>query len=169
MDLIKCKSVITHWVGKYKYVLVVLLVGIVLMTVPDRTEVKNEILTGARSNESATENMEDKLAGILSHISGAGTVEVMLTVAQGECIIYQTDSTYSQSDGNMDSRTETILITDSDRNESGLVHQKNPPIYQGAIILAQGAEDSRIKLAIVEAVMDITGLGADRISVLKMR
>ena len=61
------------------------------------------------------------------------------------------------------------MITDSNRNETGLIHQRNPPKYQGAIILAMGADDPAVKLAIVDAVSNVTGLGADKISVLKMQ
>jgi stage III sporulation protein AG len=93
----------------------------------------------------------------------------MLSISQSEKTIYQTDSTYSQSDDHADSRTQTILISDNQRNETGLVHQKHSPVYQGAIVLAEGADLASVKLAIVDAVSDITGLGADKISVLKMK
>ena len=61
------------------------------------------------------------------------------------------------------------MTTDSDRNETGLVHQINPPVYLGAVVLAQGADNPVVKLSIVEAVSKVTGLGADKISVLKMQ
>ena len=114
-------------------------------------------------------DLEKRLEEMLCALHGAGQVKVMLSVSQGEQTIYQTDSTYSQGENNADSRTQTIVITDSDRNETGLVHQRNPPKYLGAIILSQGADDPGVKLAIVEAVGDVTGLGADKISVLKMQ
>ena len=101
-------------------------------------------------------------------MKGAGKVDVLLTVSQGERTIYQTDSSYSQGETATDTRTQTILITDSQRNETGLVHQINPPVYQGATVLTQGADEPAVKLAIVDAVSDATGLGADKITVLKM-
>ena len=62
-----------------------------------------------------------------------------------------------------------MIITDSDRKEEGLITQVDPPVYQGAIIVCQGADRGAVRLAIVEAVSRVTGLGADRISVLKMK
>ena len=169
MDFVTLKSRISEYIGKYKYVWIVLLVGVVLMMLPERKKDDATIQIQAAS-ESATEfSIEDRLGEILSHVAGAGKVKVMLSVSQGERTIYQTDTTYSQTTDHTDSRTQTILIKDDDRSESGLVHQRIPPTYQGAIILAQGADDPAVKLAIVEAVSDVTGLGADRISVLKMR
>jgi stage III sporulation protein AG len=126
----------------------------------------DEIPTGNIQEECS---MEDRLQEILSCIQSAGKVKVMLSISQSEKTIYQTDSTYSQSDDHADSRTQTILISDNQRNETGLVHQKHSPVYQGAIVLAEGADLASVKLAIVDAVSDITGLGADKISVLKMK
>ena len=169
MDIVKLKNRITEAIGKYKYVGIVLLAGVILMMLPGK-DIQNTAKPLQQTTESTGENsLQEQLEKILGEIAGAGKVKVMLAVAQGERIIYQTDSAYTQSENNTDSRTQTILITDSNRNETGLVHQKNPPVYQGAIVLAQGADNPSVKLAIAEAVSDITGLGTDRISILKMR
>lgn len=168
MDVIKLKSSISNWINKYKYVWVILLIGILLMLMPEKP--KEESSQIKEQTEQQTEiSVETKLEDILRHLKGAGEVKVMLTVSKGEQIIYQTDSTYSNSENGSDTRTQTIVTNDSDRNETGLIHQKNPPVYLGAVVLSQGADDPVVKLAIVEAVSNATGLGADRISVLKMR
>lgn len=169
MDFVKLKNSISTAIGKYKYVWIVLLVGIVLMLIPTKEQTEPQTQPQEQQVYSAEDTMETRLEKILGYIDGAGPVKVMLSVAQGERIIYQTDSTYAQGETSSDSRTQTILITDSQRNQQGLIHQKNPPVYQGAIILARGADDPVVKLAIVEAVSSITGLGSDRITVLKMQ
>ena len=166
MDFISIKSRILETIGKYKYVWIVLLAGVLLMMLPERNSKEESAQQTIIQKEEIT--MQAQLENILSQIEGAGQVRVMLSILQGERTIYQTDSTYSQNENNTDSRTQTILITDSQRNETGLVHQTNPPIYQGAIVLAVGADRPSVKLAIVDAVSDATGLGADKISVLKM-
>lgn len=167
MDFIGIKTRISESIGKYKYVWIVLFAGVILMMLPERTTKDEPIQQLNSSKEEIT--IEEQLENILCQIEGAGQVRVMLSVSQGEQTIYQTDSTYSQSENNTDSRTQTILITDSQRNETGLVHQKNPPVYQGAIVLAVGADRPSVKLAIVDAVSDVTGLGADKITVLKLK
>ena len=169
MDIVVLKNRIKHLLDKYKYVGIILLAGIVLMMLPSKaTDLEEPILTQDTADTS-TESLEERTEQILSCVKGAGRVKVLLSIAKGESSVYQTDSTYSQGDTGTDSRTQTIIITDSSRNEEGLIYQKNPPIYQGAIVLAQGADNPSVKLAIVEALMDITGLGADKISVLKMQ
>ena len=43
------------------------------------------------------------------------------------------------------------------------------PVYQGAVVVCEGAERAAVRLAIVEAVSSLTGLGSDKISVIKMK
>ena len=167
MDFIKIKKRISASLGKYKYACIVLVVGMLLMAFPD---VKTDPVPAETEPVDAGElSVQEELESILCQIEGAGAVKVMLSVEQGERTIYQTNSDYSQGENSSDSHTETVLITDSQRNEAGLIHQKNPPVYLGAIVLAKGADSPSVKLAIVDAVCDVTGLGADRISVLKMK
>lgn len=169
MDIIKMKKRIADIIEKYKYVGIVLLAGIILMLLPGKAIQNADKQTTQVAGSEKENNLQVQLEEILEQIAGAGHVKVMLAVGQGESIIYQTDTTYAQSENNTDSRSQTILITDGERNENGLVHQKIPPVYRGAIVLAQGADDPTVKLAIAEAVSDVTGLGTDRISILKMK
>lgn len=169
MDFINLKTRISKGIGKYKYVCIVLLVGMVLMMIPEKNESITQTESEQAYNQKEENTTQEQLEEILCRIEGAGNVKVMLSIAQGERTVYQTDSTYTQNETNTDTKTQTILITDSGRNETGLIHQINPPVYQGAIVLAQGAEDPSVKLAIVNAVSNVTGLGADKISVLKMQ
>ena len=110
-----------------------------------------------------------KLTSLLLALVMVFAMSATAFAAEGEKTIYQTDSTYSDNGESKNTKIQTILITDSDRKETGLIHQKNPPVYMGAVIIAQGADDPSIKLAIVDAVTKATGLGANKISVLKMK
>lgn len=150
-------------VTKYKYALLVVLLGLALMLIPGRTESKEETPEPTVAQQTKTEDAE-RLEDFLSQIQGAGKVQVLLSYAKGERTVYQTDSD-TDSGG---TRMDTVIITDSQRGESGLIQQIDPPSYLGAIIVCQGADRADVRLAIVEAVSTYTGLGADRISVLKM-
>ena len=114
-------------------------------------------------------SVEEKLGRVLSKIQGAGEVVVLLTEAYGEEIIYQIDRDTSQSDSSSSLREDTVTITDSQRNEQGLVKQQNPPRYMGAVVVCQGGDKPTVRLAIIDAISKVTGLGADKISVLKMK
>lgn len=152
MDQLKLRA----WFRKYRYVLLVLLAGLALMLLPGPAETAQEPVQLLPEPETA--NMETRLEAILGRISGAGEVAVMLTESAGETVIYQTDG----------ENGDTVLVTDAQRNEEGLVRSREPPRYLGAVVVCRGADSAAVRLAIVEAVSNVTGLGSDRISVLKM-
>ena len=166
MDWVTCKSRAMEYLKKYRYVLLVLLAGIFLMTIPQK---QTEEAVPEQETVDRTPDLQDSLADILSQLSGAGKVRVLLTQAAGEQTLYQTDENLSSGDSGQDIRRETVLVSNSNREETGLVKQVNPPVYQGAIVLCQGADNASVRLSIVEAVMSVTGLTSDCIPVLKMK
>ena len=164
--LLKNKKV-QDFFGKYKYVLLVLAVGIVLMVIPSGSQTQVEAVLN--QGEESILSVEERLTQILKQVKGAGEVHVLLTEAFGEETLYQTNEDTSQSDTGSSSRGDTVTVTDSERNENGLVRQKNPPKYLGAIVVCQGGDQPAVRLAILDAVSKVTGLGADKISIQKMK
>lgn len=168
MDIGKLGQKLPVLLKKYKYAVLVLAIGLVLMVLPSKT--KN---TQAESQNSTTPiqtvDPAKELAAILTQIQGVGKVQVLLTVKSGESTVYQTDEDITTSETGSTIRKETVIITDSERNAQPLVVQVLPPQYLGAVIVCQGAENASVRLAVVEAVCNATGLGADKISVLKMK
>ena len=146
----------------YKYPILTVLVGLGILLLPTSDQ---EAQPEPAAQVMESPDMEERLEVILSGIEGAGTVQVLLTEESGRQTLYQTDV---QSDDSR--RTEdTVLVEDAARTESGLVRQTLEPKYRGAVVLCDGADQSAVKLAIVEAVGCVTGLGADRICVLKRK
>lgn len=159
---------ISEFLKKYKYAAVILLVGIVLMMLPEgKKEDPQPVAAAPAAAESRS--LQDSLEEILSQIHGAGKVRVLLTEAQGERTVYQTDTDNDSKDGANRIQQKTVTVTDSSREESGLVRQVNPPVYLGAVVVCQGGDSASIRLAIVEAVSSATGLSSDKITVLKMK
>lgn len=156
-----------QWIKQYRYVALILLIGMGLMLLPEGKE--EEAAPDIRETEPSEGSVEEKLAKILSRMEGAGNVEVLLTIGTGAETIYECDEDRSTGESGGTERREVVVITDDARNEQGLVQQVNPPTYQGAVILCQGADSPAVRLSIVEAVCDATGLTADRITVLKMK
>lgn len=168
MDMAEIRIKIFDVIKKYKYAVIILLVGVVLMLIPVGKQEKVVAKTGTvEINKSVDINKE--LEEILTQIDGAGEVRVLLTVATGEETVYQTDNRVSQSEENNNTQIDTVMITDGERNERGLVKQTISPVYRGAVVVCQGADSAQVRLAIVEAVVKLTGLSSDRISVLKMK
>ena len=168
MDGSKILKNISAIASKYKYAIIILLVGMGLMLLPRHGENDNAVQPLKVAQQESI-SIEARLAYILSQVKGAGKVEVMLTVKEGEQTLYQMDTNVSQTDASASNTNDTVIITDNDRSQSALVRQVYGPKYQGAIILCAGANDPSVRLAIVDAVSKITGLGADKISVLELK
>lgn len=168
MDRVISRVNMPEIIKKYKYVIIILAVGIVLMLLPTgKKDLTDKTVISEQSDNILS--VEDQLAQILGSVKGAGKVQVMLSIAYGEEILYQTDDNYSEDSERISDSKNTVTVTDSDRNQSGLIRQVNPPMYSGAIVVCQGADNPSVRLAIMEAVSKITGLRTDRISVLKMK
>ena len=165
MEATAPKQRINALLGKYKYPILVALVGLGLMLSPSEQEPTEP----AEPPRAVERSLEEKLEALLGRIEGAGQVSVLLTEKEGSQTLYQTDSQTDADDSGSRRTDDTVLIEDENRTESGLVRQTLGPVYRGAVILCQGADDPSVKLAVVEAVRCVTGLGADQISVQKMK
>ena len=151
---------------KYRYPTCILLLGIFLMLFPVKSGEKAEMQDLEIVEQ---EPMEERLEGILSEIDGIGKVDVLLSISKGEKVVYQINEEKRDSENEQTNRTTTVTVTNSDRDEIGLIRQVDPPEYLGAVVACQGAGNANIRLAVVEAVSKATGLGADRIAVVKMK
>lgn len=168
MDRMTMTGKLLEFAKKYRYVILILALGLVLMAIPSKTIQKNASVEATVPKEKEP-SINEKLSSVLSQIEGAGRVDVLLTIASGEETIYQTDDTITVGTDTDNTRRGTVTVTDGQRNQEGLIRQINPPSYLGAVVVCQGADSPAVRLAIVEAVSRATGLGADRISVLKMK
>lgn len=145
-------------IKKYQYVLWVILAGVFLMLLPPKAEEPQMVVS---SVESTPPDLETELSQILSRVSGVGKAEVLLTEASGSDTIFQRDTSQSSSD--------TVIVMNGSREETGLVKQVLPPEYKGAIVVCQGADQASVRLCVINAVKSVTGLSSDCITVLKMK
>lgn len=162
MDIRGISGKLLSLTDKYKYAILVLLIGLVLLMIPanqTKPQKIDPVISTTVKQETLT---QESLAQILQSVEGAGKVKVLLSTGAGEQTIYQTDTDHNSSNN-------TVIVTDSERNESGLIQQINPAAYKGAVIVCQGADSPAVRLAITQAVSKITGLGTDAICVLKMQ
>lgn len=158
MDWIALRENAGKHLVKYKYALLILAAGLFLMSWPQKNTVQET--TAEPTVTVREESLEEQLSGILSQIQGVGEVRVLLTEISGPESVFQTDIA--------DERKETVIISDGSRTESGLVKQVLSPVYQGAIVVCQGGNIASVRLAVMEAVANVTGIPTNRITVLKM-
>ena len=167
MDWISIRQRAGELFGRFKYVLLVLAVGIFLMALPDGNSETTNIQPAETTSEAVS--ISDSLEEILSKMEGVGNVQVFLSESTGAETIYHQDEDSTVSSDSQSIRVETVIINGSDRGEYALVERIDPPCYRGAIVVCQGADDPAVRLQVVQAVSNVTGIGTDRIAVLKMK
>ncbi|MCI8479167.1 MAG: stage III sporulation protein AG [Oscillospiraceae bacterium] len=155
-------------VGKYKYVCLVILAGVLLLLLPDKARLETKQTQAELPEDSCSvEEMEQKLEHALSQIEGAGQVTVVLTVKGGSRRVLAQDSAISQTEEHKDSTWNTVVISEGSGRESTVLLQQLSPEFRGALVVCSGGGDPTVRLKVVEAVAALTGLGSDRISVCK--
>ena len=153
--------------AKFKYALLILLLGVVLLLLPQKTgETQPEQAAPPAETE---ESLEARLEAVLSQVEGAGRVRVLLTLDAGTAYEYQTDvETRSDSDGSEVSR-KTVLASNGGGSDSAVTVRTTYPTYKGALVVCEGADSASVRLAVMQAVSSLTGLGSDKITVIKMK
>lgn len=166
MEQGKLKS-IGKTLKKFKYPALILLLGVFLLlwpAHPKQTSAEDAAESLPQPIEAPT--LQAQMEEILSTVEGAGRVRVLLTKSCGDETIYQTDVTESESG----SRTvTTVLASQSGSGEIPVVTKTVYGRYQGAVVVCEGADRASVRLELVNAVAGLTGLSADRITVIKMK
>lgn len=159
-------------IAKYKYALIILLVGILLLYAGggarDKPEQSEPQLEGTEQ-AFALEPFEERLEKELSQIAGIGRVTLMLSLEESGESVYA--SNIRQADnGEQNGSYESTLSTVSDGSygEQPVRIKETYPTFRGAVVLCDGAQDSKVRLAVTEAIGAVCGLRTDRISVIQM-
>ncbi len=166
-------------IKKNKFVMAVLLIGLVLILLPTGTRDNSTDTTKTIPDESVSFSLaeqEARIAEALSRIDGAGKVTVVLALKSGAEQVVATDesvaSDSSSSDGteerSVQHDTQTVIINVGSSQQKPVTLKVLYPEYRGALIVAEGADAPAVKLALVQAVAGLTGLGTDKIVVTKM-
>ncbi len=163
----KAEGVLKKW-DQYKYVALVVLIGITLLVWPDS---KNTPAPVQDSPLPAVNNVESELEQVLGSMNGVGQVKVMLAMeSDGERQLAQDIETqYSGNELTPEKfqRTSEIVLKNGTGGDEPMIVRTMYPTYRGALIVCQGGDQPEVRLAVTEAVAALTGLSSDRISVAK--
>ena len=156
---------------KYKYVLLIFLVGIIMLCLGSpRDAPKQE--NNKSENTTTTFDLsafESSLEKQLSSISGAGQVSLLLSIEGTEETVYASNIRESTSGENNNIYEKDLsVLSDSNYGEEPVKVKSISPTFRGAVVLCEGAADISVKYSITEAVSAACGLSMDKISVLQM-
>ena len=154
---------------KGKFALLVLGLGVLLLLWPSG-EGKTEVSSSEPTAEETAAAQQKEMERILSRIEGTGELHLMLTLeSDGQRTL--AENAEESAGGSAEapesqSRRETVILSVSG-GEEVVVTRRESPVYRGALVVCQGADRAEVKLAVTQAVAALTGLGADRITVVK--
>ena len=164
---------IQKWVGilgKYKFVLLVLAAGVLLLLVPDSSEAERQGGEVGRVQTEVTfclEDMEKEISDTLSKVEGAGDVSVVLTLRSGSRQVLAQDTETNQRESSIETNKSTVIISKGSGVQEAVLLQEIYPTFQGALVVCEGGDNPAVQLKIMEAVSALTGLSSDKISICK--
>ena len=158
---------LTTYVEKYKYVILVLAAGILLMLLPWREDAKESKGFETTQEGYSLSQIQSDMEELLRHISGVGQIKVMLTLKSGSALQLAENRTSSRRDQENKQDSEIVKLNRGSGSQDVVITEQIYPTYQGAVIVCQGAENPSVKLAVTEAVAVLTGLSSEKITVVK--
>lgn len=147
---------------RYGYVLLVVAVGMVLLLWPQGGEEKETAVQESVQEDFDLEVFEEKLADTISQIQGAGKARVVLSLQSGSRQVLAQD----KEQGSQNSTT-TVTVGRGSGSQEVVPIQTVAPQFRGALVVCPGGDDPQVRLAVMEAVSALTGLGSNHISVCK--
>ena len=154
--------------------MIVILAGVLLMAVTLPQDGKETEETAEETTQQFDlEAFEQQICSSLSAIDGVGRIEVMLSLETGEESVYASDVTQSSQSSGENASSENYqstmsILSDGSYGERPVLVTSNYPTFRGAVIICDGADDSRVQLELTEAMSSLCGISSDHISVLKM-
>ena len=152
---------------KYGLTLLIVAAGVALMLLPGKSEDADKKQTMQNTEEFSLEATQARMEKILGRIEGTGKLQLMLTLKSGPRLRLAEDQDQTADREEMSRRTETVTVSRGGGSEDIVVTQQLYPVYQGALVVCQGADQAAVRLAVTEAVSALTGLSSDRITVVK--
>ena len=165
------KEKLISYVKKYRYVALVVLAGVVLMLLPSG---KGEQQTSSDQPVNVSEayslaETEKRLEQLLGRIRGVGQVQVMLTLKSDSSLQLAENRSTSLRDTEDRQDRDVVTLNRGSGYEDVVVTEQTYPVYQGAVVVCQGAGDSSVNRAVIQAVSVLTGLGSDKITVVQWK
>lgn len=140
-----------------------------------KTEVNSSENTN-NSNSTSTESninsskdvMEEKLAKILSEISGINDVSVMITYSSDVKInpVYNTKEEEKEGQKTVD---RSVVYNEESSNKTVVIESTEMPTVEGVIVVATGASNVEIRSKIAQAVSAVTNVAIYKIQVFEKK
>lgn len=130
---------------------------------------------------SYQEKQEKDLERILGKINGVGSVDVAINFQSSEVKVPAVDnssqkSTTEETDSEGGTRVNSqetdgdkIVMSNSSNGSEPVILKTEKPEVLGVMVVAEGAEDSKIKYEITKAISSLYNISVDKVNVLAMK
>lgn len=167
--------------SKYKYVVLIAIVGIFLIFLSTTNSKKENIKEQKteklekKTSDEYVEQLEKKLNNIISKIEGVGRSEVLITIENGIENVYAnsekkaTNSNENVS-GKMSIRDDTqkdVVVIDTHEGKQALVVTQKEPTIKGVLVVCDGADNVSVVEKVTDAVSKSLNIKKNRLSVVK--
>ncbi|EOU1647726.1 MAG: stage III sporulation protein AG [Clostridium perfringens] len=130
---------------------------------------------------SYQEKQEKDLERILGKINGVGSVDVVINFQSSEVKVPAVDnssqkSTTEETDSEGGTRVNSqetdgdkIVMSNSSNGSEPVILKTEKPEVLGVMVVAEGAEDSKIKYEITKAISSLYNISVDKVNILAMK
>ncbi len=156
---------------KYRAVLIVLLAGVLLLASGGRGAKEETVSPDVSAQPSSFDltAFEQNLCDKLAAVDGVGRVELMLSLEQSGEAVYAVNTRQTTGmDSSESFESDLTVLSDGSYGEKPVTVKNLLPTFRGAVVLCDGADDAQVRLAVTQAVSTVCGIGADKVTVLKM-
>ena len=98
-----------------------------------------------------------------------GQVEVMLTLKSGSSLQLAENRSTSLRDTEDRQERDVVTLNRGSGYEDVVVTEQTYPVYQGAVVVCQGAGDRSVHLAALQPVSVLTGMGSNKITAVQWK
>ncbi|HHQ4187928.1 TPA: stage III sporulation protein AG [Clostridium perfringens] len=170
------------------YLVVSYFTGVNNITKSEKTnleKVSKEDMNSNRQKDSEVlsyqEKQEKDLERILGKINGVGSVDVVINFQSSEVKVPAVDnssqkSTTEETDSEGGTRVNSqetdgdkIVMSNSSNGSEPVILKTEKPEVLGVMVVAEGAEDSKIKYEITKAISSLYNISVDKVNVLAMK
>ncbi|AGX43663.1 stage III sporulation protein AG [Clostridium saccharobutylicum] len=133
------------------------------------------------SEKDYEESQKTDLKNILKKMDGVGDVEVMISFENGEQKVpaydkntqqsttEETDTSGGKRVTNQNTDGSKVVMSSSDGNNEPVILTTYKPKITGVVIVAEGAENSKTKYEIEQAISKLYNLSLDKVNVYSMK
>ena len=156
---------------KYRAVLAVLLAGVLLLASGHGGNEPAQTASAgtAASQEFDLNGFQQELQAQLTAIDGAGRVTLMLSLDQTEESVYAVNTRQTSGSDSRSRESDVSVVSNGSCGETPVTVKRVLPVFRGAVVLCDGADDASVRLSVTQAVSTVCGIGADKVTVLKMQ